>query len=107
MTRRESHAHPGYATRPIDQQFGPLSATALVTIRQRLNMNAVRLSLNAREYGENATYRTNARRLIRNAGEFDLAVIVEADSSATAEFWKQFAAEYKIHPASFSPLSAK
>ena len=37
--------------------FGPLSGTALITIRQRLNMNAVRLPVLPRAYEADARYR--------------------------------------------------
>ena len=39
------------------QGFGAFSASALISIRQRLNMNAVRLPVSPRQYEESGGYR--------------------------------------------------
>lgn len=78
--------------------FGALSPTTLIGIRHRLNMNAVRLPLGAREYVGSASYRASVKRVILNANEFELLVIAEAGSGASQEFWKLFATDYKSNP---------
>jgi uncharacterized protein (TIGR03437 family) len=95
--------------------FGPLSATALITIRQRLNMNAVRLPVGAKEYNAYPPYRTRVERLVRLANQFELLVILEASgvpgNTANRDldlFWTQAAADFRDNPnVFFAPLSAR
>jgi cytochrome c peroxidase len=61
-------------------------------------MNAVRLPLIAKDYLQSSSYRAGARRVILSANEFELLVIVEADATASVQFWKRLAADYKTNP---------
>jgi uncharacterized protein (TIGR03437 family) len=94
--------------------FGPLSATTLVTIRQRLNMNAVRLPVSATEYDANSEYRSRVERLVNLSNRFELLVILETggpphetESRDLAVFWSRAAADFRRYPnVFFAPLSA-
>lgn len=93
--------------------FGPLSPTTLITIRQRLNMNAVRLPVSAVEFEASAAYRSRVDRLVRLANQFELLVILEttelprdAASHIAELFWTHAAAHFKDNPnIFFAPLS--
>jgi len=62
--------------------FGPFSRTTLVTVRQRLNMNAVRVAIRGAEYAADAQYRAGVRQLVRQANQFQLVAILEVDGAA-------------------------
>ena len=90
--------------------FGPLSATTLVTIRQRLNMNAVRLPVSAAEFNSNPEYRLRVERLVSLVNQLELLVILETSETAQKTdprlFWKNVAACFKGYPnIFFAPLS--
>ena len=78
--------------------FGPLSATVLITIRQRLNMNAVRIPINPTAYLASAAYRGRARRLVRLVNQLELLAIVEASeegAGAGRPFWSMLATDFR------------
>lgn len=91
--------------------FGPFSASAFVTIRQRMNMNAVRLPVNARAYEESPRYRARAQEVVRRANRFELLAILAEDplnllsGSAHASFWADCAADFKDNPNVFFAIS--
>ena len=76
------------------REFGAFSPSSLVSIRQRLNMNAVRLPLDARAFVENTAYRARAVDVVRAANHFELLVILSAAEEG-AEFWPLCAATFK------------
>src|SRR5437667_3474235 len=86
------------------KQFGAFSPSSFITIRQRLNMNAVRLPVNAPQYAERADYRARVKEIVRSANRFELLVILAADSvhklppEALPHFWAQCAAEFTRDP---------
>ena len=83
--------------------FGPLSATALVTVRQRLNMNAIRVRLDAGEDLRSQDYRARADRVLHLANDLELLAIVDGDPDE--RFWTQLAARLKDEPnVFFAPL---
>jgi uncharacterized protein (TIGR03437 family) len=87
--------------------FGPLSTTALVTVRQRLNMNAVRLPVSAGEFNSSGEYRSRVERIVRLANQFELLVILEASagSGSYEEFWRRLAECFREYPnVFFAPL---
>src|SRR5579862_3819601 len=57
--------------------FRPFSGTNFITIRQRLNMNAVRLPLDAQEYETNDLYRTRVAKIVQQANQLELLVILD------------------------------
>jgi cytochrome c peroxidase len=71
--------------------YGPFSGTTFITIRQRLNMNAVRLPVDTRQYESNAAYRARVKELVQQANQFELLVILECASA-------QPAADFKTNP---------
>jgi uncharacterized protein (TIGR03437 family) len=78
--------------------FDPLSATALATIRQRLNMNAVRVAIDPGEYVRSEKYRESADHLLHLANDFELVVIFEAANRKIPperEFWFQIASRLR------------
>jgi uncharacterized protein (TIGR03437 family) len=84
--------------------FDPLSATSLITIRQRLNMNAVRLAIDPDEYLRSGPFRARADRLIHLANDLELLVIVEAGGASEA-FWTQIAGRLRREPGVlFAPI---
>jgi uncharacterized protein (TIGR03437 family) len=93
--------------------FGPLSATTLITIRQRLNMNAVRLPVSATEYDANSEYQSRVERLVRLSNRLELLVILETsglphetEPRDLAVFWQLAAARFRGYPnVFFAPLS--
>jgi len=91
--------------------FGPFSASAFVTLRQRMNMNAVRLPVNAREYEESPHYRARAQGVVRRANRFELLVILAEDplnrlpGDADISFWAHCAAEFKDNSNVFFAIS--
>ena len=94
--------------------FGPLSATTLITIRQRLNMNAVRLPVSAAEYISNPGYRSRVERLVCLANTLELLVILETRVPQETRphdldlFWKIAASRFSDNPnIFFAPLSVR
>src|ERR1700761_4152808 len=88
---------PGY--------FGALSATTIVTIRQRLNMNAVRLPVDAALYVEDAAYRRRTRMVVETSNHLELLVVLEA-STAAPDFWAMAARDFRESPDVFFALPA-
>lgn len=87
--------------------LGALSASALVTIRQRLNMNAVRLPFSAAEYLGSAPYRDRVRRVVRDANRLDLLVILAPrQGAASSTFWAVSAADFRDRPNVFFAAAA-
>jgi cytochrome c peroxidase len=83
--------------RPGD--LGGLSASAFITIRQRLNMNTVRLPLLATEYERNSAYRNRVVEIVRTANRLELLVILAPDASKAApSFWTNLAVAFRENP---------
>ncbi len=86
------------------KEFGAFSASSLVSIRQRLNMNAVRLPVSPHRYLESETYRVRVREVVESANRFELLVILAVDpadalpAAALAQFWTHSAADFKSCP---------
>jgi cytochrome c peroxidase len=80
-----------------DGAFGPLSATTLITIRMRLNMNAVRLPVRRERYLREARYRDQVTRIAALANDLQLLVILTADG-ASPEFWAECARAFRDRP---------
>jgi uncharacterized protein (TIGR03437 family) len=87
------------------RDFGPFSGTTFITIRQRLNMNAVRIPVNAPDYEADPQVRTRVKAIVGMANRFELVVILDADR-ANAAFWAHYAADFKDNPNVFFALSA-
>ena len=49
------------------KEFGAFSPSSLISIRQRLNMNAVRLPVKPSEYQENSAYRARLLEVVESA----------------------------------------
>jgi len=77
------------------KEFGPFSPSSFATIRQRLNMNAVRLPVSAALYEENADYRARVEHAVRRANRFELLVILASDTENDFHFWAQCATQFK------------
>jgi len=94
----------------VGMAFGPLSATTIVTVRQRFNMDAVRLPISAVAYQESAEYRARVDRLVRTANQFELLAILETQELGSPDldpFWTAIAARFKDNPnVFFAPLLA-
>jgi hypothetical protein len=89
--------------------FGPLSRTTLVTIRHRLNMNAVRLPISPADYTGNAEYRARTGRVVQRANQLELLVILESGGAPAdaVQFWTRVAADFADRPnVFFAVLSA-
>lgn len=79
--------------------LGALSASAFVTIRQRLNMNAVELPLDAAEFSANQEYRERTIEIVRTANRLDLLVVLSPrDESVSDAFWPRLAAIFRAQP---------
>jgi hypothetical protein len=65
------------------REFGPYSPSSFITIRQRLNMNAIRLPVNARLYAESEAYQARLEQAVRLANRFELLVILASDAETT------------------------
>ena len=107
---------PTLTIRPADiagdgKEFGAFSASSLISIRQRLNMNAVRLPVSPVEYEESGAYRARAQEVVESANRFELLVILAADPAsplsprALAHFWTRCASEFKSYPNVFFALA--
>jgi hypothetical protein len=73
--------------------FCPHSATVLSTIRQRWNMNAVRIPLSLSDYASDPNYLSSVRNVVRRANGLELLVILSArqiPTSFSAEILVQF-----------------
>ena len=87
--------------------YGPWSATALDTVRQRQNMNAVRIPLGVDLYNSNPEYHSRVAKLVKLANQFKLLVIVETDSGSgdLRKFWAGVAEQFRDNPnVFFAPL---
>jgi uncharacterized protein (TIGR03437 family) len=86
------------------KEFGAFSPSALISIRDRLNMNAVRLPVSALGFEESGDYRARVREVVESANRFELLVILAADpveqlsAQTLAQFWERCAGEFKDHP---------
>jgi uncharacterized protein (TIGR03437 family) len=80
------------------KEFGPFSPSSFVTIRQRLNMNAVRLPVNAELYRGSAAYRARVSQAVRIANHFELLTILTADRENDFAFWADCSARFKNNP---------
>jgi cytochrome c peroxidase len=80
------------------KEFGPFSPSSFATIRQRLNMNAVRLPVSAALYEESADYRARVEQVLRRANRFELLVILASDTENDPRFWAQCSAQFKSNP---------
>ena len=67
-------------------EFGPFSPSSFATIRQRLNMNAVRLPVSAALYEESAEYRARVEQAVRRANRFELLAILASDTENDLRF---------------------
>jgi uncharacterized protein (TIGR03437 family) len=89
------------------KEFGAFSPSALVSIRHRLNMNAVRLPVSPLQFEESGDYRARVREVVESANRFELLTILAADPAeqlappALAHFWARCAGEFKGHPSVF------
>jgi hypothetical protein len=78
--------------------FGPFSRTTLITIRQRMNMNAVRIRIDAAQYESNPNYRAFVKDVVKNANHLELLAILESPSP-------KLAADFKSNPNVFFAVS--
>ena len=88
-----------------DHKFGPVSATVFNAIRQRWNMNVIRLPVDVVRHTSDASYAARLEQAVRNANRQDLLVILAATepgadlpSQRTLRFWTRCAARFKNHP---------
>jgi uncharacterized protein (TIGR03437 family) len=94
-------------------QFGAFSGSAFVTLRHRMNMNAVRLPLNGREYRESPRYVARAREIVQRANRFELLAILAEDPLTTStgdddvSFWARLATDFKDDPNVFFAISGR
>ncbi|PYT32964.1 MAG: hypothetical protein DMG57_00030 [Acidobacteria bacterium] len=96
-------------------EFRPLSATTLITIRQRLNMNAVRIPVSVAQYEAGSAYKLRLEEFVRLANRLELLVIIEASEpfyetqpGDSNLFWADLAARFRDNPdVFFAPLSAR
>jgi len=79
-------------------EFGTFSPSSFVSIRQRLNMNAVRLPLDPQQFIDSGAYRQRATEVVTSANHFELLVILSAASPASASFWTHCAAAFRDFP---------
>src|SRR5512133_122435 len=85
-------------------EFGPFSPSSLISIRQRLNMNAVRLPVNPLAFEQSRAYRRRVAEVIGAANRFELLVILAADPApppsreALRRFWTLCATEFAGNP---------
>ncbi len=86
-------------------EFGPLSPTTIVTIRQRLNMNAVRLPVDCALYLEAPAFRRRTRIVVETANRLELLVILESNANSP-EFWTAIAQDFRTDPNVFFAIPA-
>jgi cytochrome c peroxidase len=89
------------------KEFGPFSASSFVTIRQRLNMNAVRLPVSAGVYEESASYRARVEQTVRLANRFELLAILAPDLQNDVRFWTDCGAQFKNNLNVFFAVTGK
>lgn len=91
-------------------QFGPFSPSSYVTLRHRMNMNAIRVPLDMRMYRERSEYRARVKTITGQANRFELLVIFAPTAALpqpdAAAFWSQCAADFKAAPDVFFAISA-
>ena len=86
------------------KEFGAFSPSALISIRQRLNMNGVRLPVSPLEFEESGVYRALVQEVVESANRLELLVVLAADpveqltEPVLAHFWERCAGEFKGHP---------
>jgi hypothetical protein len=80
------------------KEFGPFSASSFATIRQRLNMNAIRIPVSAALYEESADYRARVEQVVRRANRFELLAILAADTEDDLRFWTHCPAQFQRNP---------
>ena len=111
-----SHDSTDFGVLP-GHRFGALSATTLNAIRQRWNMNVIRLPVDVVRYTSEPSYPARLEQAVRNANRQDLLVILAATEPATdlpsgrtLRFWTQCAARFRNYPRLlfdvYSPLRA-
>jgi cytochrome c peroxidase len=62
--------------------FGPFSRTTLITLRQRMNMNAIRIPIDGEAYRSNPKYREFLQDLVKKANQQELLAIIESAAPA-------------------------
>ncbi len=62
--------------------FGPFSRTTLITLRQRMNMNAVRIPIDDAAYKSSPKYRDFVLDLVKKANRLELLAIIESAAPA-------------------------
>ena len=87
------------------KEFGAFSLSSFITIRQRLNMNAVRLPVSGPSYEESEAYRERVREVVRRANRFELLVILAAEGENDVRFWSRCADRFKANPNVFFAVS--
>jgi len=80
------------------KEFGPFSPSSFATIRQRANMNAVRLPVNTALFEESPDYRLRVEQAVRRANRFELLVILASNTEDDLRFWRHRAAQFKSNP---------
>ena len=78
----------------LGQNDDAVSATTFSTIRQRWNMNVVRLPIKVASFMNDVNYRRTASAVVSRANKLELLVIV-ASSETNAQFWGECAKEFK------------
>ena len=78
--------------------FGPHSATTLITIRQRRNMNSVRIPVSVEHFEADASYLSRLGEIVRRANELELSVIVAASEPNAEHFWHRAAGYFQDYP---------
>lgn len=92
--------------------FGTFSGTTLITLRQRMNMNAVRLEVQAQEYEANGRYRALVKQIVQRANQLQLLAIIglhpktPPSAEILASFWGHVGAEFKANPNVFYALAS-
>lgn len=96
---------PAFGTRyPAKSgEFEPHSATVFSTIRQRWNMNAVRLPLNLADYAGDPLYLQKVSDVVRRANGLELLVILSVPGLSVhgqdqLPFWRHAAAFFRNYP---------
>ena len=105
----EFRAHPPVSRGEEAEAFGPHSATVFSTIRQRWNMNAVRLPLNFPDNESDSAYLQAVGEIVRSANDLELVVILSATSfhpESLVRFWRGASAFFKDYPQLIFELGA-
>ncbi len=85
--------------------FSPYSSTVFGTIRQRWNMNAIRIPLSLVDYAGDAGYLQALGDTIRRANALELAVILSAPGS-NPRFWRECSTFLRDYPQLIFQLDA-